>query len=148
MTLTIPRACWSRDTICTKETMRTRDTLAIPQPLGSSVTLDGRDPLLLMATKKRITTNMSSIERERVKKQGITWPTLDWKGILWVLLCSFAYTFLFYNLIYNINIPFCHNVAVHPCLTSFFVQIWGNRVSHLPCSVDRITVILESQIQE
>ena len=46
------------------------------------------------------------------------------------------------------NIPFCHNVVVHPCLTSFFVQIWGNRVSHLPCSVDRITDILESQIQE
>ena len=25
-----------------------------------------------------------------------------------------------------------------PCLTSFFVQIWRDCVSHLPCSVDRI----------
>merc|ERR1712083_190373 len=81
-TVTYHRACWSKDTICTKETMRTRDTLAISQPLGTSVTLDGRDPLLLLtATKKRVTTNMSSIERERVKKQGITWPTLDWKDL-------------------------------------------------------------------
>ena len=87
MTLT-KRACWSKGTICIKEAVGTRDTLGVTQqPMGTTwLTVDGRDPLLLKATmtsKKGPTKKLSSIERERVKKD--TWPTLGWKSELFHL---------------------------------------------------------------
>ena len=56
------------------------------------LTVDGRDPALLKATrttKKPAAKKMSSIGRGRVKKA--TWPTLDWKGELFRLYLFQAY---------------------------------------------------------